>query len=196
MGKSKLWIGIMLLSLVATAGACGGPRGDRTGSGTTDPLALYPKGPTREFIIPGGDNAVPEYGREGTRAERHQASRMIQGMMQARAAKDFIEECRYFSRRYIRALVAEDAELVSEGKVGTCPEALDYFGWKASGNFRNTLTGSIDSLRVPSSRESHAKAVIEGFAMYHGKDGIDYVVPLHREAGKWWVAGAAPLSRG
>jgi hypothetical protein len=175
---------LVLFVLAASAPGCGG--GGDSGSTASDPFAGYPKGPTREFIVPGGDNAVPEYGHEATTAERKQASAVIQKWMQARAAKNFVEECRYFARDAIKSLVAEDAEVVSGGKVKTCPQALVYFGSKASGDFKNTLTGPIDSLRVSGDH---------GFAQYHGKGGIDWELGVAREGGKWWVAGTAPINQ-
>jgi len=183
----------LVVGLTLLAG-CGGDRDSGSSSESSNPLAGYPEGPIREFIIPGGDNAVPEYGREATPRERWQASRVIQKWMRARAARDFGEECRLFSRGYIRALVAEDAEIVSEGEVKTCPQALAYFGSEASGDFKNTLAGPVDSLRVPGIDPAQP-ASNQGFALYHGKDGTDYVIPVEREDGRWLVAKAAPLSR-
>ncbi len=187
-------VAVLVIGLALLAG-CGGDGDPESSSTVSDPLAGYPKGPIREFIIPGGDNAVPEYGREATPRERRQASRVIQQWIRARAARDFVEECRFFSRGYIRALVAEDAEIVSEGRVKTCPQALAYFGPQASGDFKNTLAGPVDSLRVPSTDPAQP-ASNQGFALYHGKDGTDYVIPVEREEGEWLVAKAAPLSRG
>jgi hypothetical protein len=178
----RLMLGLAVV-LAAVAG-CGSGKSPSEDNG--DPLAGYPKGPTREFIVPGGDNSVPLAGHEGTRAEREQASAVVARWMQARAAKDFVEECRLFSRGYLRSLVVEDAEQVSEGKVKTCPQALAYFGSSASGDFRNTLSGPIDSLRVTGSR---------AYAQYHGTDGIDYQLPLEKQGGRWLVAMAAPINQ-
>ncbi|MFL5340392.1 MAG: hypothetical protein ACJ8F7_09595 [Gemmataceae bacterium] len=180
----KLESALVLLVMAALAVGCGS-EGGPVRSTATDPLAGYPKGPTREFIVPGGDNAMPEYGREAAAMERKQASALIQRWMRARAARDFVDECRYFSRRFIRHFVTGDAEVVSEGRVKTCPQALAYFGSDASGDFKNTLTGPIDSLRV-------AKGL--GFAQYHGKGGIDWEIPVNKEDGTWRVAKAAPVN--
>jgi hypothetical protein len=124
------------------------------------------------------------FGREASDVERAQASRVIEAWMRARAVKDWAEDCRYFSRRYIRALVVEDAMKVSKGKVQTCPQALAYFGPQASGDYKNTLSGPIDSLRVQKG---------QGYALYHGRDGHDWMIPMGKEDGKWWVAIAAPI---
>jgi hypothetical protein len=186
MGAAMKWLGLLCAALVALAiSSCGS--GNRTAdSTTTDRLAGFPKGPTREFFIPYGDNAVQEFGDEATKVEREQASRMIAAWMRARAAQDWKRDCSYFSRGYIHSLVATDAVRVSKGKVKNCPQALDYFGHRASGSYKNNLTGPIDSLRAG---KGH------GYAQYHGDDGHDWIIPMQREGGKWWVANATPINR-
>lgn len=179
----KLATAPAVIALVAAGAGCGGGGSTSTAS---DSLAGFPEGPTREFIVPGGDNAVPLFGREASAEERRQASMMIHKWMRAREAKRFAEECRYFSRAYIQAMVVEDAARVSHGTVKNCPQALAYFGEDASGDYRNTLTGPIDSLRV---------AEGQGFAQYHGNDGINYELPMNKEGGRWWVSKAAPINQ-
>jgi hypothetical protein len=144
------------------------------------------KGPAREFLVIDGDNAVPTFGREATQAEREQASRVIEAWMHARAVTDWEKDCSYFSRQYVRALVAEDATKVTNGRVKTCPQALAYFGEAASGDYKNEMTGPIDSLRVTEGR---------GFALYHGRGGRDWSLPVDLENGRWLVSLAAPIER-
>lgn len=183
-GKGKPELALLLAGAALLCG-CGGSSSGETSSTASDPLAGAPPGPTREFIVPGGDNAVPLYGREATAAERRQASAVIHRWMRARAAKDWREDCRYFSKKYVKLLVA-DAHGVSEGRVKTCPQALAFFGPNASGDYVNTLSGPIDSLRVSDGL---------GFAQWHGKDGIDWEVPMDKEGGSWLVGKAAPISQ-
>ncbi len=175
----------MALLLLAAVGGCGS---DSSSSGEEREEAFYPwvKGPGREFLVPGGDNAVQTFGREASKAEREQASRVIAEWMKARAAKNWKKDCSYLSRRYVHILVAEDATLVSGGRIKTCPRALAYFGPQASGDYKNTLTGPIDSLRVRDGM---------GWAQYHGRDGRDWVLSMDREDGRWWVSIAAPIDR-
>lgn len=183
----KLGAGVALVVAMTLVAGCGssGSSGAET---TAKQEALYPwlKGPSREFLIRDGDNAVQTFGREATDAEREQASRVIHAWMKARAAKAWKRDCSYFSRRYIHELVATDATKVSRGKVKTCPQALAFFGPEASGNYKNNLAGPIDSLRVG---EGH------GYAQYHGNDGHDWVIAVDREHGKWWVSIASPIGR-
>lgn len=189
-GTLKQLLGLLLLvSLALVAVGCGsggGQAGNSHGKESTVDWSSYPPGPTREFIVPYGDNAVQEYGREATKAEREQASRTITAWMQARAAQDWKRDCSYFSRLYRHNLVVTDAVKVSRGKVKNCAQALAYFGHQASGSYKNNLDGPIDSLRVG---KGH------GYAQYHGNDKHDWIVPVQREGGKWLVAGATPIDR-
>jgi hypothetical protein len=185
----KLWLLLALLvSCAMLAAGCGGEEATGEEEAEARQERLYPwlKGPSREFLIRGGDNAVQTSGREGTPAEREQASGVIQAWMKARAAQDWAKDCSYLSRQYIHTLVATDAVAVSEGKVKNCPQALAFFGHLASGDYKSNLTGPIDSLRV---RDGH------GYAQYHGSDGHDWVISMDKEDGKWWVAIATPIGR-
>jgi hypothetical protein len=175
-----LWPSLILI-------ACGGSE-ESGKSETVAQKRFYPavKGPSREFLVRDGDNAVPMFGREATKTERDQASRVVEAWMRARAATDWAKDCTYFSRRYVKALVAEDATKITNGRVKTCPQALAYFGEAASGDYENNMTGPIDSLRI---KEGH------GYALYHGRDGRDWTLPMDRENGRWLVALAAPIER-
>lgn len=177
---------LLALMLAAASSGCGGS------SSAADPGAnrprLYPwlKGPSREFLIPGGDNAVQTFGREATLAEREQASHLIHAWMRARATEDWKADCGYLTKQDAKLLTI-DARGISKGRVRTCPEALAFFGHKASGrSYRNNLSGPIDSLRVG---EGH------GYAQYHGREGKDWVIAVARENGSWKVSTPAPLDR-
>lgn len=171
---------LLLLGLI---GGCG-DGGSATTTAATRPFP-YVTGPTRQFLVAGGDNAIQLFGQEASPAERREASRVIHGWMAARADARWRSDCRYLSRAYRRTLVT-DAHGVSGGRVTSCPAALRFFGAKASGNRVNTLTGPIDSLRVG---EGH------GYAQYHGPHGVDWIVPMDRENGHWKVAIASPVNR-
>jgi hypothetical protein len=186
-GIVRVGLGLALVFVAVLAIGCGG--GDpSTVAATSGESQLYPwlKGPSREFLIRGGDNIVQTFGREATKSEREQVSVMIEGWMKARAAQDWAKDCSYFSPGFIHNLVATDATQVSGGKVKNCPQALAFFGHKASGSYRNNLTGPIVSLRLG---EGH------GYAQYHGNDGHDWVIAVTREDGRWWVASASPIGR-
>jgi len=182
----KLGVGIATALIVAILAGCGGDSG--TAADTVSQPRLYPwlKGPSREFLIRGGDNIVQTFGREATEAEREQANEVIQAWMKARAAQDWAKDCSYLSNGYVHNLIYTDAVEVSGGRVKNCPQGLAFFGHEASGSYKNNLTGPIDSLRVNNGL---------GYAQYHGNDGHDWVITMERESGKWWVSIASPLGR-
>jgi hypothetical protein len=183
---------LLLLALLAcglaTAAGCGGDEATGEPETAAKQERLYPwlKGPSREFLIRDGDNSVQTFGHEASKAEREQASGVIQAWMKARAAQNWAKDCSYFSRHYVYTLITADAMKVSNGKVKNCAQGLAFFGHAASGSYKNNLTGPIDSLRVDEG---------QGYAQYHGSDGHDWVIPLEREDGKWWVANSTPIGR-
>jgi len=171
---------------VLVVGCGGGGDGNSTDSGQTDPRALpLPPGPSREFVIPGGDNTIQYFGREGSETEREEASTVVESWDRARAARKWEVDCRYLSRPYTDIIVT-DAEGVSNGKATTCVQALAFFGSVASGGSDATTTGPIDSLRLTRGT---------GYAQYHGRNGIDWIVPLKKEDGEWKVEVTAPVDR-
>jgi len=177
--------GLLLIALVILAIGCG----DDSSTGTdteSKPRRLYPRvhGPSREFLIPGGDNIVQFFGQETSPAEREAASRVVHAWMKARVAKDWAEDCKYLSHIYARTLMS-DAFRVSEGKAKTCPQTLAFFGSQASGTSGNTLTGPIDSLRMRGLR---------AYAQWHGPEE-DWILPMRKEDGRWKVESASPLER-
>lgn len=186
----------VLLAVAIAAIGCGDD--SSTGAGVAETAGEereYPwvTGAAREFLVPGGDNLVQTFGEEASAAEREEASKVVHAWMKARVAEDWATDCRHLSRKYIKALVWKDAYVVSEGKVKTCPQALEYFGDAASGTSGETLTGPIDSLRVKAPDETETEW--EAFAQWHGPNGRDWVLPLEREAGVWKVGIAGPIDR-
>lgn len=178
------------LAAAAIAG-CGGTEESSTTTASKERLYPWVKGPTREFLVRGGDNAVQLYGREATKEEREQAERVIRAWMRARAEKNWAKDCSYYSREYSKSLTA-DAHGVTDGKVKSCPEALAYFKEQASGDYANTLGDKpIVSLRVGIFKgQKH-----QGFAQYHGNDGEDWIIGVQKDEGLWKVSSSAPLRR-
>jgi hypothetical protein len=185
MGKAGWLAGAFILSMLLVYSGCGSDSGSTETS--AKPKRLYPRvhGPAREFLIPGGDNAVQFFGQEATAAERVEVSHVVHPWMRARVAEDWAKDCKYLSRVYARTLI-NDARGVSGQGEANCAQALDFFGDEASGTSGETLTGPIDSLRVRG---------VKAFAQWHGPHGIDWVLPLRNEEGVWKVELAAPVER-
>jgi len=188
-------LGAVVVLMIITALGCGSGDSNNTDANANSRLYPWLKGPSREFLVPGGDNVVQTYGEEASKQERERASQVIALWMKARAAQDWQKDCGFFSRAYIHSLVATDATQVTNGKVKTCPAALAYFGHLASGSYKNNLTGEIDSLRVGEGQGVAGNPVTSGYAQYHGNDGKDWVIPVEKEGGEWKIAKAAPINR-
>lgn len=194
-GQRAIWSLAVLVLLGAMVG-CGGDSGTSTNAAeTVGDEREYPwvTGAAREFLIPDGDNLIQTFGEEASAAEREQASKVVHIWMKARVAEDWVTDCRHLSRKYLKILL-EDVRGVTEGRVTTCPRALEYFGDAASGTSGETLTGPIDSLRVRSPDED-GQTGWHAWAQWHGPKGIDWVLPLQREDGTWKVSVAAPIYR-
>lgn len=191
----KLAAVVVLLAAAVSVSACGGGSTSAPDAAAAkDQIYPWLKGPSRQFLIPGGDNAVQTFGEEATAKERARATAVIAAWLEARAAKDWHKDCSYFSHSYAKSLT-KDAHGVTQGKVDSCAEALAYFKGNASGDYVNTLRGSVASLRVGKGFGTEGKSVYLGYAQYHGNDGRDWVVPLEREAGEWKVAHSRPFGR-
>jgi hypothetical protein len=190
-GRLILLSACALTLLVVALSGCGGGSSSTTEAAETESQE-YPwiKGPTREFLEPGGDNVVQTFGKEGTKAEREQASEVIAAWMRARAVQDWKKDCSYFGQGY-NTNITDDAHGVTKGKVKNCPQALAYFKHEASGDYVNNLDGPIDSLRVGVFKGQ----LKQGWAQYHGNDGRDWIVPVEKENGRWMVGIASPIER-
>lgn len=193
--KGRFVWGLLMLALAVGAIGCG--EDASTSAGSEEAAAeerIYPniEGPTREFLIPGGNNAIQLFGEEATAAEREKATKVLQIWMKARVAEDWVTDCKHLSRDYVKTLLWDVGE-VTGGRVKTCPGALEYFGDEASGTSGNTLSGLIDSLRIRDSETGNSEK--EAFAQWHGPRGIDWVLPMTREGGAWKVSVAGPVLR-
>lgn len=173
------FIGLVAVALSVCSAGCGG------GGTAADTHPQASAEPTREFVIPGGDNTVQYFGHEAVRAQREQVSTVVEAWDRARAAEKWKLDCSYLTRAYIDNMVT-DAESVSKGKATSCVEALAFFGVVASGTEDMTTTGPIDSLRVSGRK---------GYVQYHGRNGQDWIVPVEEEGGMWKVGVSAPIER-
>jgi hypothetical protein len=188
-GPLKPLLATALALLLATApGACGGDgSGDSTaGSTTTATTAKKPEEPdagSASFLVPGGDNSVQNYGEEAGAAEREAASDVVVAFLRAREKGDWKGVCAHIytdTLKPLEAIAERGAEFEGEG----CPELLALLTRGAPASARASTIGSgINSLRVDGDR---------AFALYHGTDGRDYLVPLVDDDGEWKVGTLAP----
>lgn len=134
------------------------------------------------FRVPGGDNSVQEYGEEGSDPERDLVAATAQSYMDARADGDWEKACAYLADSTVEPL----RDLASQGaqqKSQDCPEIFEALTKGSSASDRaSTIETEVGSFRFEGDR---------GFALFHGTDGMDYVLPFVKEDGEWKVAAIA-----
>lgn len=188
-GVGKPLLATALTVLLALALAACGDSGDPAAQSTTATEGTAPGdgGGAPEgsdsFRVPGGDNSIQDFGEEAGVAERAAASRVVVSFLEARARGDWVTVCAEMSAAALQPLeriAARSEQLRGKG----CPELLaTVTGRLPAASRASTLGAAIDSLRADGER---------GFALYHGTDGVDYVVPLAEEDGEWKVGSLEP----
>lgn len=181
--KSKVVLGLLILTVLFVTG-CGDSSSREEAATSKD--AAFPKGPTKQFYVPGEDNAVQLFGDEAAPAVRKRVSGVVQTWMRARAAADWAEDCRYLSQETVEYALNSGTTL-GQGKVRDCGEALAIIadrGPKVSRRYN--MAGPVASLRLQEGR---------GYAQYHGDEGRDWIVPVQREGGSWKIGALDPIER-
>ena len=130
------------------------------------------------FIVPGGDNSIPNYGEEASSGELEAAEEVLSAYLAARAAGDWGKSCAYLSttaKGQVKALSERAAVLKGKG----CGATLRVLSRATSAAAQsNTMTNGLASLRVKGDT---------GFGLYHGSDGTNYTIALVQENGVWKV---------
>jgi hypothetical protein len=157
------------------AGGSGGSSGGGSSGSGSGP------GRSKEFLTPGGDNSVQKFGTEASGAQLAAASAAVEGFMAARADHDWPAACKYLAA----GTVAQVEKIIAPGE--GCAATLTKVSKNLPENgLPNTMSGPIDSFRVEGSK---------GFALWHGNDGVDYVLPLTMEGG-WKLTLFEPTALG
>lgn len=178
----------MFVLLANVLMACGGggastnstSTGSNGGSETTGKAAIQG---SRGFLTPGGDNSVQNFGSEAAGAELSDASAVLTAYMRARAKDEWTAECTYLAHAATAPLeqLAASSPRLKGGGCGAILKALE--GGTPISTRADTMHGDVASLRVKGDR---------GFALYHGTHGVDYFIPMVKEAGRWKVGSLAP----
>jgi hypothetical protein len=163
-------IALLALASLLVAG-CG--RSSSSGDSSTASEA------SAQFLQPGSaNNKLVKFGSEAPSGVREEASKVLTDNLEARQAANFTAQC--------ATLAQKQLEQVSKAKgakaVKACPKELRKLAEPLSGSKSiraNQLTGPISALRVKGD---------EAYALFHGKDGDDYAVPMRPEGGGWEVA--------
>jgi len=166
----------------------GGGAGSGTGGSSSAPRNTTHKGTfspqSRPFRVPGGDNSIQTFGGEAAAAEREAVTATLRAYLEAREAGEWARACREMSGEMIKSLeqLVEKAPRF-EGK--GCAEIIGALSAGSSPRMRaNPMAGDVASLRVERER---------GFALFKGKDGKGYFMPLARDGDEWKIASLAPV---
>lgn len=170
-------IAAALLVGVLLAG-CGG--GASTGS-TADPSSGAEA--SAQFLKATGPNELVEFGSEASQAEREAANSVLQKSFAARADANFAVQCATLSKEVAEkvqatAHVASNGKKAPKGCLGRLKEMATPLANSKEAR-EDRLSGPIPAMRVEGKK---------AFALFHGTDGKNWVMPLEKEGGKWRVA--------
>ena len=133
----------------------------------------------RSFIVPGGDNSIPDFGREAGVSERRSAVAALEAFLQARAKGDWAKVCSYLTgptRRQLDAMVKGPG---GGSRVG-CAQAVAAL---SIGRPRAPTIG-VTVLRMKGKT---------AFALFQEPNADKYVMPMQNEGNAWKMGQLAPL---
>lgn len=171
-----------------SSGGAGRQKPSEAPSGPTQaarpsPQEVRKAGRAARFLVPQGDNSVPTYGSEAAASDRHAAEDALASYLEARAREDWSTACGYLAASTRSGL--ERLAKGAGGKLKGCGPILKTFSGAGSGAaLANPLTSGLASLRVKGNN---------GFALWVGKGGQEYAMPMAHENAGWRVTQLAPL---
>ncbi len=129
-----------------------------------------------------GPNELVEFGAEATPSTREAANAVIEKSFTARAAANFAAQCATLSKKAVEQINAT-AHVSPSGKApkgcaGKLKELATPLG-KSKEAREDRLAEPIPAMRVKGKK---------AFALFHGTEGKDWVIPLEQEDGEWRVA--------
>jgi hypothetical protein len=157
---------------------------EKTGAAPTSAGGGKPGGgpePSSDFKTPGGDNSIQEYGEEAGDAEREEATVVVGALFKALETGNWNEVCgKYLSKGNVEQLEML-SEKVPQAQGKSCSEILSSLN-AHQGAGPSTPAGEVGSVRIEDE---------VAFAIYRGRDGKGYAVPLKQEGG-WKLTALAP----
>lgn len=162
---SRLALGASALTLLIGVAGCGGS------SGSSSAPAIKP------FSAAGENAKYVKFGQEALAAQREAANLVLEANLQARASGDFAKQCAALNPKTIEEVTGSS----KPSSRSRCPKSLQAFAEplnQTKGQRADMLDEPIGSLRVKGK---------QGYALFHGRDGKDYAMPMETEGGKWMV---------
>jgi hypothetical protein len=184
---------LSLLAATLSTGAlvaCGGggahpsPATVASAAGATKIASAVTSGPAASFLVPRGDNSIPEFGREAPASERGRALAALAAFLRARAGDEWSRACSDLiggTRRQLTTIAK-----TASGKPEGCGRMLAALSPDTSVRARAEMPArGPAALRV---RGPNA------FLLFYGADGGKYVMPVADEAGAWKMSKLAPIA--
>lgn len=136
----------------------------------------------RAFLVKGGDNSIPEYGREASASERARAETALATFMRARARGEWSVVCSLLASG-TRAQMQQIGQHAFKAKGGPfgCARMVKTLGGPVAN--RKDLLAHVVALRVKGKT---------AFALFRGPRGGKYVSTMHEEGGSWKVSELTP----
>jgi hypothetical protein len=140
-----------------------------------------------QFIVPGGDNSVQEFGAEAEPSELEEAAAALHAFLDARAEGDWDTACEHLSASVIES-VEQFGSQSGRPRAGGCAQLLAAVSGPATKEAREEAAiADVGAMRVEGDR---------AFLLYHGAGGVDYAILMTREGDGWRVGAMAgvPIS--
>jgi hypothetical protein len=154
---------------------CGG--GGSSGPGTDVSSGTEP---SAQFLKATGNKELVEFGVEASPPEREAANAVLKRNLEARAAADFATQCATLSAKAIEGVTltahASPAGKSPKGCAGKLRELATPLANSKEAR-ENRLNGPLPAFRIKGKR---------GFALFHGTDEKNWVMPREKE-GEWRV---------
>lgn len=135
------------------------------------------------FRVTGGENSIPDFGREAHPSEQKQAAAALAAFLHAGVKHAWSKVCGYLTRPLRRQM--EKFAKGSKGAAAGCgPVVAALMATYAAHSGAATPTADIAALRVEGDT---------AFALFYGQDASKYVMPMRNEGGAWKMSQLAPL---
>lgn len=144
-------------------------------------------GDVEQFVTPGGDNSVQEFGDEADETELEEAAAALHAFLDARADGDWETTCDHLSANVLGSL-GRFATQAKQLRGKECPELLGAVSGPATEDARREAAiADVGAMRIEGDR---------AYLLYHGAAKTDYAIPMAKEEDGWKVdaMGGVPLS--
>ncbi len=135
------------------------------------------------FRVTKGDNSIPDFGEEAHPSETQRADRALAGFLQARAKGEWSRVCAYLTAPRRRQF--ETLAKTSKGRPRGCGPVLAAL-----------LNGPATTRADPLTNDGIAALRIKNktaFALFHGPNTSEYVMPMQNENGAWKMTQLTPV---